>query len=284
MRQLSMHTPRTSNGVSTSPTTTPASAMRTATASSKSSPQSPVNTISPPPASSPTPSAVHAPTSSGASDALYPPSTPVGGRPVTETTLKTDLSAFTVSRGPGDDPTSFVIASYWAGCPVSCDRTVCCLPPFSAPLTTHLLSVPSVRPWEPGVHYRLPPGACAAMGLDGPLSLIPLRVEIEHVPYTAVRVDEHNRMVQLGGEGDESVYSTVLAYGSHTLCGLFPTETAEKWAALPRLDWSLSFVGALKRRYGVDASWLRSLSPGPATVSYDMPLLERAVDVRRETV
>lgn len=201
-----------------------------------------------------------------------------------KTVLKTDLSAYTISRGPSDDPTSFVIASYWDGCPITRGKTTCCLPSFSGPMTTHILSAPSVRPWEPGVYYRLPLVACDAMGFDGPLSLIPLRVEIEHAPSTAVRVDEDGRMASLGGEGDERVYSTVLAYGSHTLCGLFPAETAKKWAALPCAAWSSPFVGDVERRYGVDASWLRPLSPGSVTISYDRPFLERAVDVYRETV
>lgn len=200
-----------------------------------------------------------------------------------DTILKTDLSAYTVSRDPSGNTASFVIASYWDGCPITRERAVGCLTPFSGLVDTHFLSAPSVRPWEPGVYYRLPLIACEATGLDGPLSLIPLRVEIEHAPSTAVHVDEYGRTVALSGEGDERVHSTVLAYGSCTLCALFPTETAKKWAALPCAAWSSPFVGAVERRYGLDASWLRPFSPGSATISYDRPLLNRAVEVYRET-
>lgn len=201
-----------------------------------------------------------------------------------KTVLKTDLSAYTVFRGPSDDSTSFIIASYWDGCPITRERTTSCLPSFSGSVTTHILSAPSIRPWEPGAYYRLPLVTCEAIGFDGPLSLIPLRIEIEHVPSTAIHVDDYSRMISLSGEGVGRVYSTILAYGSHTLCGLFPTETAKKWAALPCTAWSLLFARAIERRYSIDASWLRPLSPGFATVSYDRPLLERAVEVYRETV
>lgn len=200
-----------------------------------------------------------------------------------KTVLKTDLSAYTISRIPTGDPTSFVTASYWDGCPIARERTASCLPLFSGSVTTRILSAPSIRPWDPGVYYRLPLVACDAMGFDGPLSLIPLRVEIEHAPSTAVHVDEHSRMTSLGGEGDKRVYSTVLAYGSHTLCGLFPTETAKKWAALPCAAWSSPFVGHVERRYGIDPSWLRPLGPGDVCISHSDPLLTRSVEVYRET-
>lgn len=200
-----------------------------------------------------------------------------------KTVLKTDLSAYTVSRGPSDDLTSFTLASYWEGCPITLRKTESCLPSYSGPVTTHILSAPYIRPWEPGVYYRLPLVACNAVGVDGPLSLIPLRVEIEHVPFTAIHVDEHGRVISLSGEGDERVYSTILAYGSYTMCALFPTEKAKKWAALTPEEWSSPFVRAIARRYSIDASWLRPLSPGSVTISYGEPLLERAVEVYRET-
>lgn len=201
-----------------------------------------------------------------------------------KTVLKTDFSAYTVSRGHSDYPASFIIASYWDNCPVTRGRFTGCLPFFSKPLSTYILSAPSVRPWEQGVYYRLPPSACDASGFDEPLSLIPLRIKIEHAPCIAIHVDEYGRTVSLCGKGSERVYSTLLAYGSHTLCGLFPTETAKRWAALPCNKWSSPFVRAVERQYGVDASWLRPLSIGAATISYDKPLFERAVEVYRETV
>lgn len=199
--------------------------------------------------------------------------------------LKTDLSSFEVRRGEVGDTVHFVLASYWSDCPIpygSADGD--CLFLGSQPLTTRILSAPSVRAWEPGVHYRLPLVACEALAVDAPMSIVPLRVAIEHSPYTGFHVDEHGRGTPADGEADECVYSTGLWYGAHTLCGLFAVETAERWAALfaqahrSPVDWRL-----LCHSHGLDASWLDRLLPGAVRISHADPLLSRAVEVYRET-
>lgn len=199
--------------------------------------------------------------------------------------LKTDLSSFEVRRGEVGDTVRFVLASYWSDCPIpygNADDARLTL--GSRPLTTHILSAPSVRAWEPGVRYRLPLVACEALGVDAPMSLVPLRVAIEHVPYTGFRVDEHGRGTPVDGEADERVYSTGLWFGSHTLCGLFTAETADRWAALfaqacrSPIGWP-----PLCHASGLDAAWLDPLLPGRVCISHADPLLSRAVEVHRET-
>ena len=199
--------------------------------------------------------------------------------------LKTDLSSFGVRRGEVGDTVHFVLASYWDNCPLPYDSADDnCLVLGSQPLTTHVLSAPSVRAWEPGVHYRLPLVACEVLCVDTPMSLVPVRIAIEHIPYTGFHVDEHGRGTPTDGEADERVYSTGLWFGSYTLCGLFPSETAKRWATLfaqaPRslADWRL-----LCRGRGLDTSWLDPLRPGAVRISRADPLLSRSVEVSRET-
>ena len=198
--------------------------------------------------------------------------------------LKTDLSSFEVRRGEVGDTVHFVLASYWADCPLpygGADGNYLVL--GSRTLTTHLLSVPFVRPWEPGVHSRLPLLACEALCVDVPMSLIPFRVTLEHTPYTAFHTDEHGRGTPADGEAYERVYSTGLWYGAHTLCGLFPAETAQRWAAVPADAWQSMPLDALCRSRGLDASWLDPLRPGAVRISYGEPLLSRSVEAHRET-
>ena len=199
--------------------------------------------------------------------------------------LKTDLSSFEVRRSEADDPMYFVLAAYWNSCPIPYDGTDGdCLTLGTRPLTTHLLSVPSVRAWEPGVHYRLPLVACEALGVDGPMSLVPFRVTIEHSPYTGFRVDEHGRGAPTDGKADERVYSTGLWYGSYTMCGLFSAQTVKEWVVLfAQAHRSLTDLRRLCRSRGLDASWLDPLRPGPVRISHADPLLSRAVEVYRET-
>jgi len=185
--------------------------------------------------------------------------------------LKTDLSSFEVRRGEVGDTVHFALASYWTDCPLpynGADGS-----PFalgSQTLTTHILSVQSIRPWETGVHYRLPLAACEALCVDAPMSLIPFRIELEHVPYA-------------GSRADDRVYSTGLWFGSHTLCGLFTAETAKRWASVPPDTWRAVPLDALCRPYGLDASWLDSLRPGVVRISRADSLLPRSIEVYRET-
>lgn len=198
--------------------------------------------------------------------------------------LKTDLSSLSVRRGEVGDAAHFVLASYWSDCPLPYGRADdSCLALGSQPLTTHILSAPSIRAWEPGVHYRLPLVACEALCVDAPVSLIPLRITIEHAPYTGFHVDEYGRGAPTAGEADERVYSTGLWFGSHTLCGLFTAETAKRWASASADEWRALPPDTLCRSHGLDASWLDPLRPGAVRISRADPLLSRAVEVYRET-
>lgn len=202
-----------------------------------------------------------------------------------KTVLKTDLSSLEVIRSalPGDtvQPVHYLQASYWSGCPLP--RSSETLHLCSRTLLTHILSAPFVKPAEPGIYYRLPLAACEALGVNEPLSLIPLLLEIEHSPYTGFAVDEEGRATPTGGVADNSVHTTSLWSGSHTLCGLFRTETAAKWAALPPDVWRVPCGLAIERAHGLDSSWLNALNAGAVRLSHCEPLLTRPVEVSRET-
>lgn len=203
-----------------------------------------------------------------------------------ETTLKTDLSSLEVTRVPfpGDtvQPTHYLQASYWRGCPLPHSSET--LHTGSRTLMTHILSAPAVKPAEPGAYYRLPLVACEVLGVDGPLALIPFLVEIEHSPYTGFAVDEEGRATPTGGAADNSVHTTALWSGSHTLCGLFRIETAAKWASLPPETWMMPLGLSIERAHGLDTSWLHALNAGAVRLSCCEPLLTRPVEVSRETV
>lgn len=200
------------------------------------------------------------------------------------TVLKTDLSSLEVIRSPLPNdtvqPSHYLRASYWSGCPLP--RGPETLRLGSHALLTHVLSAPAVEPAEPGVYYRLPLVACEALGVDEPLSLIPFLIEIEHSPYTGFAVDEEGRAAPTSGTPDNSVHTTALWGGSHVLCGLFRTETAAKWAALPPHAWRMPRGLAIERAQGLDASWLRALDAGAVRLSHADPLLARPVEVSRE--
>ena len=202
-----------------------------------------------------------------------------------ETVLKTDLSSLQVLRSPLPDdavqPSCYLQASYWSGCPLPHGSETLCL--SSRTLLTHILSAPTVKPAEPGVYYRLPLAACEALGVDEPLSLIPLLIEIEHSPYTGFAVDDEGRATPTGGVADNSVHTTALWSGSHTLCGLFRTTTAATWASLPPEAWRMPRGLAIERTHGLDISWLQALNAGAVRLTHCEPLLTRPVEVYRET-
>lgn len=201
------------------------------------------------------------------------------------TILKTDLSSLEAIRSPLPggtvQPSNYLRASYWAGCPLPRSTETLCL--GSRALLTHILSTPSIKPAEPGVYYRLPLAACEALGVDEPLSLIPFLIEIEHSPYTGFAVDGEGRAEPTDGTADNSVHTTALWSGSCVLCGLFRTETAAKWASLPPEVWRMPRGLALERAYGLDTSWLYALNAGAVRLTHCEPLLAHPVDVYRET-
>ena len=202
-----------------------------------------------------------------------------------KTVLKTDLSYLQVLRSPLPDdavqPSCYMQASYWGGCPLPHSAEMLCL--SSRTLLTHIISAPAVKPAEPGVYYRLPLTACEALGIDEPLSLIPFLIEIEHSPYTGFAVDGESRATPTGGAADNSVHTTALWCGSSVLCGLFRTETAVKWALLPPEAWLMPRGLAIERKHGLDTSWLHALNAGAVRLTSCEPLLTRPVEVYRET-
>lgn len=205
---------------------------------------------------------------------------------MTDVILKTDLSSLEVVRSPfpGDaaQPSRYLQASYWSGCPLPRGSETLHL--GSRALLTHILSTPAAKPAEPGVHYRLPLAACEALGVDEPLSLIPFLIEIEHIPYTGFAVDGEGRGTPTSGAADNSVHATALWSGSSVLCGLFRAETAAKWASLPPEVWRVPRGLAIERLHGLDTSWLRALNAGAVRLTYCEPLLTGPVEVYRETV
>lgn len=204
---------------------------------------------------------------------------------MTETTLKTDLSSLEVIRNPvpGDaaQPVHYLQASYWSGCPLPHSPEMLYL--GSRTLLTHILSAPTVKPAEPGVYYRLPLAACEALGVDEPLALIPFLIDIEHSPYTGFAVDGEGRAAPTGSAADNRVHTTSLWIGSRVLCGLFRTETAAKWAALPPAVWQMPRGLSIERSYGLDTSWLNALNTGAVRLTSCEPLLTSPVEVYRET-
>jgi len=181
--------------------------------------------------------------------------------------LKTSLSSLCVARGASDDAVCYVEAVYWRGCPLPYERSAQTVLGCHG-LSTYLLSPPVVRPWEQGVYYRLPEVAWEAVGSHEPLSLIPLDITIEHSPFD---------------DADERVYTSRLSYGAHTVCGIFPTETAAAWATLPPEKWCGLHLIGFERSNGLSLGWLDALAPGAVRLSYGEPLLSRAVEVSRET-
>lgn len=201
---------------------------------------------------------------------------------MTDTVLKTSLSSFRVARGASDDAVHYIEAAYWRGCPIPY-RQLDSLCLGRHELSTYVLSPPVVRPWEPGVYYRLPQVAWEALGAREPLSLIPLDIAIEHSPLTGFNVDDEGRGYPTDGEADERVFTSHLSYGAHTVCGLFPTETAATWAALPPEKWCGLHLIGFGRSNGLSIGWLDALLPGAVRLSYGEPLLSSAVGVFRET-
>lgn len=198
-----------------------------------------------------------------------------------DSVLRTDLSSLQVLREGETDPSHFLKAAYYDGCPLPPADEM--LAPWSQPLTTHIVSEPHISPAEPGVYYRLPLAACEAIGVSGPLAVIPFRIEIEHVPCTGYAVDERGRGCVTDDDPDRSIHTTALWYGSYTVCGLCSIETAVGLAAMQPGVWRWPRRLGVERAHRSYACMVGALDPGYAHLSHAGPLLTRPVEVYRET-
>lgn len=198
-----------------------------------------------------------------------------------DTVLKTRLSSLQVLRDGEKEPTHLLKAVYYDGCPLPPADEM--MAPWSRPLTTSILSEPYIKPAEPGVYYRLPLVACEALGVAGPLAVIPFRIEIEHAPCTGYAVDEHGRGYQTDDKSDCRVHTTALWYGSYTVCGLLHIETAIGLAATPPHVWRQPRRLGVERAHPSYATMVEALDPGRVRLSHAGPLLARPVEVYRET-
>lgn len=199
--------------------------------------------------------------------------------------LVTDLRSVQVTSKTGETA-SYVYASYIHGCPIPkwTPSYPYDLVPYSLTLSTFVNDV-CIKRLEPGVFYRLPVVACQSLGSDESLSLIPLDVEIHHAPYVTFVEDEHGRAYVPNPIVDDdrgTIHLSRLCYGSWTVCGLLRTEQARKWAGLSDVEW---FTHSLfnKARNGLDPSWQPLRTSESAALSFRLPLLNRPVEVSRET-
>lgn len=199
--------------------------------------------------------------------------------------LETDLRSIRIAPKTGETA-SYVYACYIHGCPIPewGPRLPRDLAPYSLTLPTFVTDV-RVRRLEPGASYRLPEAACRALGADEGLSLIPLYVEVEHIPRVGFVEDAHGRAYvpdpAVGVDG-ESVRLSRLCYGSWAVCGLLRTERAREWDGLSDAEWRVhSFFN--KARGGLDPSWQPLRANGSVALSFEPPLLRRRVEVSRET-
>ena len=198
-----------------------------------------------------------------------------------KTVLKTDLSSLQVLRDGETEAIHLLKAAYYNGCPLPPADEM--MAPWSQTLTTHILSEPHIKPAEPGVYYRLPLVACDALGVGGPLAVVPFRIEIEHAPRTGYAVDEHGRGFATDDDPDHRVHTTALWCGSYTVCGLCRIETAVGLAAIPPSVWGQPRKLGVERAHRSYAAMVDALDPGRVRLSPAGPLLARPVEVYRET-
>lgn len=199
--------------------------------------------------------------------------------------LTTDLRSLCITP-EGGETTSFLYACYTRDCPLPkwAQGLPHGLAPYTLPLRTHVIDA-RVKQIEPGVFYRLPEATCNLLGSCEDLSLIPLNVEVHHVPYVDFIEDDHGRsyVPNLAADIDcRAVHTTRLYYGSWVVCGLLQTEQARAWASLDDVEWCIhsTFNRAHK---GLDASWQPLRQHTRTTIAFDQPLLNSAVEVSRET-
>lgn len=200
--------------------------------------------------------------------------------------LETDLRSVQVTSKTCD-AASYVYACYTRECPIPkwTPHPPYDLAPYSLSLPTFVNNV-SVTRLEPGVIYRLPDAACATLGADKELSLIPLYVTISHCPYVDFVEDAHGRAYVPGLAADvdgEVTHLTRLCYGSWAVCGLLRTVQAREWAGLSDVEWRVHSLFN-KARDGLDPSWQPLRACGTATLAFNPPLMDKAIEVSRETV
>lgn len=199
--------------------------------------------------------------------------------------LETDLRGIQITSKTGETA-SYVYACYTRERPIPkwTPHSPYDLAHYSLSLPTFINDV-RVRRLEPGVFYRLPDVACRSLGADESMSLIPLYVEIDHVPYVDLVEDEHGRayVPNLAVDVDrETTHLTRLCYGSWAVCGFLRTEQAREWAGLSDVEWSVHSLFN-KAHNGLDPSWQPLRTNGSVVLSFEPPLLRRSVDVSRET-
>ena len=190
--------------------------------------------------------------------------------------LETDLRSIQITPKTGETA-SYVYASYIYGCPIPKWE-----PRFPHDLAPYSLTLPT---FVNDVFYRLPEAACQSLGAAEELSLIPLYVEISHVPYVDFIEDEQGRAYVPPSATDvhhEAIHQSRLCYGSWAVCGLLRTRQAREWAGLSDVEWHTHSLFN-KEHDGLDPSWQPLRARGATTLAFQPPLGFKAVEVSRET-
>ena len=199
--------------------------------------------------------------------------------------LETDLRSIRITPKTGE-PASYVYACYTRECPIPkwAPHYPYDLAPYSLTLPTFVNDV-RIKRLEPGVFYRLPETACQALGSSESLCLIPLYVEVCHIPYVDFIEDEHGRSYVPNSAADvdaETNHLSRLCYGSWTVCGILRDAQARGWAGLGDVEWGVHSLFNRPHK-GLDPSWQPLRAHGSVAMSFTPPLLRRPVDVSRET-
>ena len=200
--------------------------------------------------------------------------------------LTTDLRSISITHRDSE-PASYVYACYERDIPFSTwtrgkPYDLAC---YSSPFSTYVDNSRVIK-LERDAFYRLPEAACRALGVDEDICLVPLYVEMCHVPYVDFIEDSHGRAYapELATDAAcEQAHSTRLRYGSWTVCGLLRSEQAKEWVRFNEDEWRVfQSIGYACR--GRDTSWLPLQEWGVTHFSFKGPLLPRPVEVSRETV
>lgn len=200
--------------------------------------------------------------------------------------LETDLRCLQITSKTGET-SSYVYACYTHECPIPqwTPQLPYDIAHYSLSLPTFIHDV-SITRLEPGIFYRLPEAACRSIGSTEDLSLIPLYVEISHIPYVDVVEDEQGRVYVPHLATDVCCDVTRLSrlcYGSWVVCGLLRTGLAREWAGLSDVEWRAHslFNGA---HDDLDPAWQPLRARGSTTLAFAPPLLNRPIGLIREKV